>query len=46
MAWGLALLATAGVIGWRRPRVDGVAVVVMLIATAVALAYVYKSLGG
>jgi hypothetical protein len=46
VAWGLALLAAAGVIGWRRPRVDGIAVVTMLIAIAVALVYVYKSLGG
>ena len=46
MAWGLALLAAAGVIGWRRPRIDGVAVAGMLVAICVALAYVYKSLGG
>jgi hypothetical protein len=46
VAWGLVLLATAGVIGWRRQRVDGIAVGGLLIAIAIALAYVYKSLGG
>lgn len=46
MAWGLVLLAIAGVIGWRRQQIDGIAVLSMFIATVVALAYVYKSLGG
>jgi hypothetical protein len=46
VAWGLALLAAAGVIGWRRPRIDGVAIAGMLVVIGIALAYVYKSLGG
>jgi hypothetical protein len=46
MAWGLAIIAVAAVIAWRRPRVDGPAVVSFLIATALVLAYTYRSLGG
>ncbi len=46
MAWGLVLVAVAVVIGWRRVRVDGVAVVSMLIAIGLVLAYTYRTLGG
>lgn len=46
MSWGLALIAVAVVIGWRRSRVDRVSVLSMLVAIGVALAYTYKSLGG
>jgi hypothetical protein len=46
VSWGLALIAVAVVIGWRRAKVDRISVLSMLVATAVALAYTYKSLGG
>jgi hypothetical protein len=46
VSWGLALIAVAVVIGWRRSKVDRISVLSMLVATVVALAYTYKSLGG
>jgi len=46
VAWGLFLIAVAVVIGWRRARIDGFAVAVMLIAAAGTLAFTYRSLGG
>ncbi len=46
MTWGLALIAAAAVIGWRRLRVDATSVVALLVAIGLALAYTYKSLGG
>ena len=46
MAWGLVLIAVAGVIGWRRPRVDRTAVLSFVVAIGLGLAYTYKSLGG
>jgi hypothetical protein len=46
VSWGLALIAVAVVIGWRRAKVDRISVFSMLVATMVALAYTYKSLGG
>jgi len=46
VAWGLVIIAVAAVIAWRRPRVDGQAMVSLLIAMALVLAYTYRSLGG
>ena len=46
MGWGLAILAVAVVIGWRRPRVDKVAVGGLFVAIALMLAYEWRSLGG
>lgn len=46
MTWGLVIAALAVVIAWRRPRLDGAAVGLLLVATAGVLAYTYTSLGG
>lgn len=46
MAAGLVLIVVAVAIGWRRPRVDGFAVIGLMFAMAAMLAYTYKSLGG
>lgn len=45
MTWGLVIALAAIVVAWRRARLDAVAVVWLLIATAGALAYTYRSLG-
>lgn len=45
MAWGLVIALAAIVIAWRRARLDAAAIVWLLVATAGALAYTYRSLG-
>lgn len=46
MAAGLVLIVVALAIGWRRPRIDVLAVVGLMFVMAAMLAYTYKSLGG
>ncbi len=46
MSWGLALIVVALIIGWRRARIDRTSVLVMFLATGLALAWAYRSLGG
>jgi hypothetical protein len=46
VAWGAVLIAGAVAIGWRRAKVDAVAVALMLVVLGVVLAYTYHTLGG
>ena len=45
MGWGLALVAVPVIIAWRRPTVDGRALILLFLALAVVLGYTYRTLG-
>ena len=45
MGWGLALVAVPVIIAWRRPKVDGRALMLLLFTLALVLGYTYRTLG-